>query len=132
MKDIHLTDEERAKATTSLVNKLWGMQRYMDQSIFNEPEVLANKDRMIQQIEDILTAIREKPETVATLVIFAGLNHEDGISTMGVITGNTPGIAACFMSLEHEGSKAMEAMSGPLTVAALMDGTIKAPTEQTH
>jgi len=120
------------KATQELIRRLWGMQGYLNKNIFQEPETANSKDRLIGQVEDVLKILKENPESVATLVLSVGINCEGGLKSMGIVTGNSPGIAASYLLIRDHGILCMEELAPALMEMSLMVDLQKGDDESLH
>lgn len=123
---------DEAAATAELIRRLWGMQGYLQQNIFQYEETAQAKDRLIAQVEDVLQLLKEQPESVATLCLSVGINCEGGLKSMNIITGNSPGIAASYLSIRDNGIACMEELAPALMEMSLMVDLPKGENEPIH
>ena len=123
---------DEAAATAELIRRLWGMQGYLQQNIFQNIEIAQDKERLIAQVEDILRILKEEPESVATLCLSIGVNCDGGLKSMNIITGNSPGIAASYLSIRENGITCMEELAPALMEMSLMVDLQKGDDEPLH
>ena len=123
---------DEAAATAELIRRLWGMQGYLQQNIFQNAETALDKELLIAQMEDVLRLLKEEPESVATLCLSIGVNCDGGLKSMNIITGNSPGIAASYLSIREDGIMCMEELAPALMEMSLMVDLQKGGDEPLH